>query len=104
MRSTPPSSSNFALMPVPAPAPMMGRCESMLFRSLRSTSLRVSAILFSCCLCPGVRYQVEHHAAGLFGELSVVDICVELHVGNVRVEVVLQCVEHDAVCFPVAKQ
>src|SRR5687767_9382640 len=97
MRSTPPASSHFAEMPVPAPAPTIGRPASILERSRLRISVRVMPALQCYNTTSGDCGSSQHpqqQLDGLPGELRIVDVAVELNDRNIGTDVRLDRVEH----------
>src|SRR5688572_18863872 len=93
IRSTPLASSNFALIPVPAPAPMIGTPASMFFRSRPRTCSRVNvAMLLSSLL--SLRDQFKHHRHRFLGKGAVVDVAIQFDDGNLPPHAGLDRVEH----------
>src|SRR5215203_2669297 len=128
MRSIPPASSSLALMPVPAPPPTIGTPRSTCWRSRSRTWSRVNAIECLFChgwgtdlhrrrslfsirvhLCSSVAKglllfdQPEHHVRGSGRERRIIDVRVELDVGDAGAKAVAERVEHRGVGLPVAE-
>src|SRR5688572_5220956 len=96
IRSTPPASSNLALMPVPAPAPIIGTPASMFLRRQPNTCSRVYVGISSSSLLP-LRDQLEHHGDRFLGERAVIDVVVHLDDRNPGPHTFLDRVKHGAV-------
>src|SRR6202035_2123358 len=90
IRSTPPVSSNFAEMPVPAPPPIIGRSAATILCSRSRTWLRVNAIVemehqrppapisFVGVHCRSLN-QLKHHSDSFSSDRRIIDIKIELY-------------------------
>src|SRR6267378_6576623 len=121
IRSTPPASSNFAEMPVPAPPPIIGRSAAMILCSLSRTCLRVNPIAKESerqrtttnvsvrslsfvdvhCRIVDVHClllnQFKHHFDSFSRERRIIDIKIELYYRNPRLEISFDRVEHGSI-------
>src|SRR5579862_686045 len=101
MRSAPPSSANLADIPVPAPAPTMGRCWAIWLRSRRRTSLRENLIESSRSLGQGLKtcatgahfHHLKQCLRCLVSKLRIIDIGSEFDNGNIGTQVFLYAIE-----------
>src|SRR5450755_65829 len=95
MRSVPPFSANLAEIPVPAPAPTMGRCWAIWPCSLRKTSVREYFIESSRSLGQGLRtcatgahfYHLKQCLRCPVSELRIIDIGREFDDRNIATQV-----------------
>src|SRR5580704_16933076 len=97
IKSTPPASSNFAVIPVPAPPPIIGLPAVI--------SLRIR--LRICCLGCAIRgfsllNKLNHQLHGLDGELRLVDVSIHLEERNSRSQTFLDRVEHGLISGTIA--
>src|SRR5579871_425804 len=91
MRSAPPSSANLAEIPVPAPAPTMGRCSAIWRRSRCKTSVRENLIQNLRSLGQGLKTCTTrarfHHLKQCLrcpvSKLRIIDIGSEFDNGNI---------------------
>src|SRR5450759_4652249 len=105
IRSAPPASAVFAVMPVPAPQPTIGVPASICARRRRRISLRgmngMSVLLRTVgCQRPWLSAPGEHLEQGLgdlSGELRIIDVRVHLDEGDPRLEPGADGVEAGAV-------
>src|ERR1700731_4755729 len=115
IRSAPPVSSNFAEMPVPAPAPIIGQSAAMILCSRSRTCLRVNPIAKERITTnAGVNFvrwrslsfvgahrlllnQLKHHFDGFSSERRIIDIKIELYYRNPRLEISFDRVEHGSI-------
>src|SRR6267378_3113292 len=108
IRSTPPVSSNFAEMPVPAPPPIIGRSAATILCSRSRTCLRVNpigeserertpaSVSFAGVHCRSLN-QLEHHFDSFSSERRIINIKIELYYRNPRLEISFDRVEHGSI-------
>src|SRR5271167_1211410 len=89
IKSTPPASSNFAVIPVPAPAPIMGRWDDISLRSRFRICCLVCAIGCFCLL-----NELNDPFDGLGCEFRIVDVSIHLDEWDPGSQILLNRIEH----------
>src|SRR6476469_9961576 len=107
MRSIPPTSSNFALIPVPAPPPIIGTPASMRSRSLASVCSRLKIMnVFQLLLVIALYFlldELKQHLDRPFCKDCIVDIGVHLDEWNLGVKSLAQGGKHSLIGAAVAE-